>query len=121
MKLFESARQTPLFLVFICLGAVLGIVYDIFYVFRKRRRGIFIHLSDILFSLIFFLLTAMTCHLFNSGKLEIYLFSGIFLGFCVERATLGNFIKFSIDFLAKILYNLCIRFKVSETLKRMLK
>ena len=121
MKLFETTRQLPLFSVFICLGAVLGIVYDLFYVFRKRRKGILIHFSDILFSLIFFLLTASSCQLFNSGKPEIYLFLGIFLGFCIERATLGNFIKISIDFFSKILYNLYVRFKVPEKLKRMLK
>jgi hypothetical protein len=121
MNLFETTRQLPLFAVCICSGAILGIIYDIFYLFRRRRKGILLHVSDALFSLVFFLLTSLTVQLFNSGKLEIYLLLGIFLGFCIERATLGNFIKFSIDFFIKILYNLCVRFKVSERLKRMLK
>lgn len=119
--LFVSSNQAPLFAVFICLGIVLGAVYDIFYLFRLNRKGIFIHLSDILFSIIFFVLTALTVFLYNSGKLEIYFFFGIFLGFCAERASLGKFIKISIDFFAKILYNLYIRFKETDFFKRMLK
>ncbi len=119
--LFFSTRQAPLFAVFICVGIVLGAIYDIFYVFRLKRKGIFLHLSDILFSLCFFILTALTVFLFNSGKLEFYFFSGIFLGFCAERASLGKFIKFSIDFFAKILYNLYIRFKETSLFKRMAK
>ncbi len=121
MNLFETTRQLPLFAVCICSGVILGVIYDVFYIFRRKRKGILLHVSDILFSLIFFVLTALTIQLFNSGRLEIYLFLGIFLGFCSERATLGNFIKIFIDFFSKILYNLYVRFKVSEKLKRMLK
>lgn len=119
--LFHSTRQAPLFAVFICLGVVLGAVYDIFYLFRLNRKGFLIHISDIIFCLIFFILTALTVFLFNSGKLEIYFFFGIFLGFCAERTSLGKFIKISIDFFAKILYNLYIRFKDTSLYKRMLK
>ena len=121
MNLFETTRQLPLFAVCICSGAVLGIIYDIFYIFRRKRKGIFLHASDAIFSLIFFLLTSLTVQLFNSGKLEIYLLFGIFLGFCIERTTLGFIIKIFIDFFIKILYNLYIRLKVSEKIKRMLK
>ncbi len=119
--LFISTRQAPLFAVFICVGIVLGIIYDIFYVFRLKRKGIIIHVSDIIFSVAFFVLTALTTLLFNSGKLEFYFFFGIFLGFCAERASLGKFIKISIDFFSKILYNLYIRFKNTSFYKRMLK
>lgn len=119
--LFTSSRQAPLFAVFICLGVILGAVYDIFYLFRLKRKGILIHLSDVAFSLIFFLLTALTVFLFNSGKLEFYFFFGIFLGFCTERISLGKFIKIFIDFFSKILYNLYIRLKETKFLKRMFK
>ena len=119
--LFFSTRQAPLFAVFICLGVVLGIIYDIFYIFRIKRKGFLIHISDIIFCLVFFILTALTVSLFNSGTLEIYFFLGIFLGFCSERASLGKFIKISIDFFLKILYNLYIQFKDTSLYKRMLK
>ena len=119
--LFITTRQAPLFAVFICLGVVLGAIYDFFYMFRLKRQGIFLHLSDMLFSLIFFILSAVTIQLYNSGKLEFYFFSGIFLGFCAERASLGKFIKISIDFFAKILYNLYVRLKNTSFFKRMLK
>lgn len=119
--LFFSTRQAPLFAVFICLGVVLGVIYDIFYLFRLKRKGIIIHISDVIFCLLFFVLTAATVYFFNSGNLEIYFFLGILLGFCAERVSLGKFIKISIDFFSKILYNLYIRFKNTSLFKRMLK
>lgn len=119
--LFVSTRQAPLFAVFICLGVILGIIYDIFYLFRLKRKGVLIHISDVVFSLIFFVITALTVFLFNSGKLEIYFFLAIFLGFCAERLSLGKFIKIFIDFFSKILYNLYMNFKESKFFKGIVK
>ncbi len=119
--LFESARQAPLFAVFICCGIILGAVYDLFYVFRQKRKGVFVHISDFIFALIFFVTVSVFLMLFNSGKPEFYFFFGIFLGFFAERVTLGYFIKIFIDICAKILYNLNISLGLKEKLKRLLK
>lgn len=121
MRLFESSRQAPLFAVFICLGVILGIIYDIFYVFRVKRKPFFMAFADILFSAVFFLLTLYFVKTFNSGNLHWFLFFAIFLGFILERLTLGNFIKIFIDFFIKILYNLYRRLNIEKYLKRLLK
>ncbi|MBR6765909.1 MAG: spore cortex biosynthesis protein YabQ [Clostridia bacterium] len=107
--LFESARQTPLFLVFITAGILLGAVYDAFYIFRQKRYGVFTFISDIIFSLIFLILMLFLIQCFNSGKVHLFMFFAVLLGFWAERATLGFFIKIFIDFFIKFLYNLYIR------------
>lgn len=121
MTLFESARQAPLFAVFLCCGMFLGIVYDLLYVFRRKRKALPTALSDVLFSAVFLFSVGICTLYFNSGKLEWFFFLGIFLGFLSERATLGNLLKISIDFLAKILYNLNIKFNLSGKIKKLFK
>ena len=106
--LFESARQTPLFLVFICLGILLGAVYDVFYLFRQKRYGVLTFISDLIFSAVFLVLMLFLIERFNSGKVRLFMFFAVLLGFCAERATLGFFIKIFIDFFLKFLYNLYI-------------
>ncbi len=121
MKLFETSLQAPLFLVFTCLGIILGIVYDILYFLRIKRKPVFMAVADILFSGIFFLLTLYFVTVFSNGKVHWFLFFGIFSGFTLERLTLGNFIKIFIDFFTKILYNLYERLNIKKYLKRLLK
>ncbi len=121
MKLFESSRQAPLFAVFFCCGILLGIIYDMLYVFRRKRKSAAIHISDAVFALCFFVFTALCTLIYNSGKSELYHFFGIVTGFSIERITLGSFIKISIDFFAKILYNLYRRSCLRKMLRRLVK
>lgn len=121
MRLFESARQAPLFAVFFCVGAVLGAVYDILYVFRKENKKAAINISDIFFCLCFFALFALTAWLFNSGEVRWHFFLALFAGFCVERVSLGFFIKKLIDFTAKIVYNLGEKSDIKSKLGRLKK
>ncbi len=121
MKLFESSRQAPLFLIFACCGILLGIIYDILYIFRRRKKSIALHAADAFFSICFFAFTALCALIYNSGKLEWYYFAGLATGFTLEHFTLGSFIKISIDFFAKILYNLYIKSHLLELFKRIAK
>ncbi len=121
MKLFETSRQAPLFIVFICAGIILGIIYDILYVFRYKRNPFIMAIGDILFSAIFFFIMLYFITKFNSGAPKIFMFFAVFLGFCAERFSLGNFIKIFIDFFVKILYNLCRRLNIKKYLKMLLK
>ena len=121
MRLFETSRQLPLFVVFFCLGVILAIIYDIFYLFRQKRNPVLMGVSDIIFSAVFFVLTAYFIQTFNSGSVKFFMFFAIIFGFTIERLTLGNFIKIFIDFLMKILYNLYRRLNVSKFIKALLK
>lgn len=121
MKLFESLRQAPLFVVFFCLGVILAAIYDVFYLFRYKRNPVLTGISDIIFSLLFFILTVAFVIKFNSGALKFFMFFAIFCGFTIARLTLGTFIKIFIDFFVKILYNLYRRLNMGKFFKALLK
>lgn len=121
MRLFESSRQAPLFLLFICCGILQGLVYDTFYLFRRRRKGVLMHLSDFLFAVFFLVSTAFFAYIGNKGELRWFFFLGILAGFCVERATAGYFIKIFIDFLAGFIYNLYRKLASLGGVKRLFK
>lgn len=119
MRLFESARQAPLFAVFFCAGVIAGAVYDVLYVFRRGRKTV--HLSDGIFSLCYFVIFAFFAYIFNSGEVHWYFFPAVFSGFCAERVSLGFFIKKLIDFTAKIVYNLGEELDIKSKLGRLKK
>lgn len=102
MRLFETSRQAPLFAVFFCLGILLGIIYSLLYALRYRQNKV---LADIIFSLVYGVLFCLCAYIFNSGEIRIYFFVAVLLGFLWERPFVGYFIKKTIDFFAKILYN----------------
>lgn len=118
MRLFESARQAPLFAVFFCVGAVLGLIYDVLYILRKGKT---VNLSDILFCICFFVLFSLFAYIFNSGEVHWYFFLAAICGFCAERVSLGFFIKKLIDFIAKIVYNLMEETNIKSKLGRLKK
>lgn len=121
MKLFVTSRQAPLFVVFFCLGVLLGIIYDLFYLFRCRKPPVITGFFDIIFSFLAFILTVHFVQFFNSGAIKIFMFFAIFLGFIIERVTLGFFIKIFMDFFMKILYNLYKRLNIKKYLSLLLK
>lgn len=108
--MFETARQIPLFLAFLLLGAILGAVYDVLYVLRLKR-GFLCALGDACFCVCFFVLMAFFTYKLNFGQMRFYFLLGAFLGFLLERISIGYFIKIFIDFWAKILYNLSVYIK----------
>ena len=119
--LFETARQGPLFALFISIGIMTGIFYDLNYGLRRLKKPVITAFSDLLFCLFVLVLISGGAEHFNSGKIEWFFFFGIFLGFCAERAVLSEFIKKSIDFFAIFLYNLYRCFRESKWAKRILK
>ena len=121
MRLFESSRQAPLFLLFICCGILQGLVYDLFYLFRRNRKGVLIHISDLLFSLFFLLSTAFTAYIGNKGELQWFFFLGILVGFYIEISTSGYFIKIFIDFFTGFIYNLYRKLASLGGVKRLFK
>ncbi len=113
--LFESTRQLPLFLVFICMGIMLGAVYDILSILRKTPA--LTAFSDLLFATAFLFFTVFFVERFNSGRLHFFMFFACLFGFVAERATLGFFIKIFIDFFLNLIYNLYVRLRIDKFFK----
>lgn len=76
----------------IVLGAVSGLVFDIFRSFRlKIRTGLkTVAFQDILLWIILSLLFFATVYKFNSGQLRFYIFLGAFLGLVLYLLTVSK-------------------------------
>lgn len=109
MRLFETARQAPLFFIFLLSGAVLGVIYELFGFFRNNK--ILLVISDVIYAVIFTAFTGVVAYFFNKGEMHWYFYLGEVCGLIIEHKTLGFFIKVFMDFLRKILYNLRVILK----------
>lgn len=93
---FSVSQQTAFFLLSVVLGAVMGIVYDVFRVFRilfppaAKSKPLFV--QDVLFWLIYgfcmFCYSTAVC----GGSLRFFMFLGSLTGFALYILTIGNLI-----------------------------
>ncbi len=93
---FSVSHQAGLFLASVVLGAVLGIVYDVFralrIVFPPARKSGAVFVQDMLFWLIYG--AAVFCYsaLAARGEIRFFVFLGSLAGFVLYILTVGNFI-----------------------------
>ena len=87
-------NQLYTFLIFILVGMVIGITYDIFRILRKSFRTIdFItYIQDFLFWIITGVILLYSIFTFNNGELRSYIFIGILLGLILICFQLVNFL-----------------------------
>lgn len=108
------------FLVAVALGGFMAMSYDILRVLKlllpslKKpvMKNIIFSIIDIIFFLVFSLITFITIFYINSGEIRFYIFCGIFLGAVIIHYTIGNFIYvkarkviFKIKDFIKVIYN----------------
>lgn len=102
--------QSFTFIIFILVGILIGIVFDIFRIIRRsfKTPDFITYIEDILFWIISGTLLLFCIFTFNNGELRLYLFVSIILGNLLYLFTLSKyFIKIStylINILKKILY-----------------
>ena len=91
--------QTHYFLYSLCLGCIIGIIYDVLRLFREMGnwgRKPHFYLSDILIFIIAAFLFEIYTISFGYGKIRYYALLGSFLGFVIYINTLGS-LTFSIE------------------------
>ena len=102
--------QSFTFIIFIFVGILIGIVFDIFRIIRRsfKTPDFITYIEDILFWIISGTLLLFCIFTFNNGELRLYLFVSIILGNLIYIFTLSKyFIKvntYLINILKKILY-----------------
>lgn len=104
-----SLNQLYIFLLFILTGIVIGIVFDIFRIFRRsfKTNDIITYVQDFLFWLVTGCILLFSIFTFNNGELRGYIFVGIILGLILHLLILskyfiGIFVKI-INLLKKIM------------------
>ncbi len=108
---FLIRTQTLIFLQACLLGALLGILYDIF----KTIRMLFLFpkflviISDIIYSVVVIVFTFSFALGFNDGRLRAFILLGEFLGialyFCTISIVIMKIVKFFIILIRKVVKN----------------
>ncbi len=97
--------QVQIFWYSFTLGLILGVIYDIFRIFRlvfnSKKWGIFF--QDMLYFIIISLITFFFIIIFNKGKIRYYILIGQFIGWGIYYISLGRIVyKYSKIFLRVI-------------------
>ncbi len=84
---------------FICIGAILSIIFDIFRILRKsiKTSDIITNIEDVLFAIISGIILVFSIFTFNKGELRLYIFLGIFIGIILYMLFISKyFIKINL-------------------------
>jgi len=123
MILFSSVGQFYLFLWSVSFGCIIGIAYEICVFFRKLFK--FRLFINIIFDLA---ISALTIFLFIiyftyicDFQLRFFIFLGIFLGFFLERISIGNYIAKICDIVYNIYCGIKLKYSGKTKKKRIIK
>lgn len=102
-------NQIYCFFIFIVVGIIISILFDVFRILRKvfKTPDFITYIEDIIFGVLAGVIIIYSIFKFNNGEIRSYLFVGIILGILFYLFTLSKmFIKFGdkiLTFLKKIL------------------
>jgi len=101
--LFETLKQSYLFLGSLYFGLISGIIKEIFIFFINlfNKNKIIKFILDLIYMIILSLIFILCLNIVNYGEFRIYLLISFILGYFIERKSLG----FLVDFIIKKLYN----------------
>lgn len=83
------------FFIFIVLGLIIALIFDLFRILRKKFKtnNIITYIEDILFWIISGFLIISAVFKFNNGELRLYLFLGILIGIVMYMLLFTKFIN----------------------------
>lgn len=84
----SAAGQLLVFIIFIALGMVVSVLYDLFRIRRRTFKlvGFLVHIEDILFWLICILIIPSVIYAVNHGEIRGYLVLGMLTGLVLYMA-----------------------------------
>ena len=91
--------QGYLFLIFILVGIIIGLLFDFFRILRRtfKTSDFITYLEDILFWILSGIILIYSIFVFNNGELRAYIFLSIFIGIITYMLTISKyFIKFNV-------------------------
>lgn len=115
-------NQAYVFAIFILNGVLIGLLFDIFRIFRKsfKTPDIITYIEDILFWIFSGIILLYSIFKFNNGELRMFIFLGLILGITVYMLIFSKiFIKVLvhiINFIKKI-FNIFILIPIKFAMK----
>ena len=91
--------QGYLFLIFILVGIIIGLLFDFFRILRRtfKTSDFITYLEDILFWILSGIILIYSIFVFNNGELRAYIFLSLFIGIITYMLTISKyFIKFNV-------------------------
>lgn len=98
-------NQLYLFLIFILTGFLIGILFDVFRIFRKsfKTTDTLTYIEDICFWILTTIIILYSIYKFNNGELRWFIFLGLFFGFSIYMLILSKiFINFNVLIIKQI-------------------
>lgn len=101
-------NQAFLFLVFVVIGLIIGLLFDIFRILRIsfKTKDVVTYIEDILFWIITGILVLYSIFIFNNGEIRFFIFIGIAIGVILYIMLFSSYIiKYSvyiINFIKKV-------------------
>ncbi len=99
-------NQAYVFIIFVIVGMIIGILFDFFRVLRKsiKTNDIVTYIEDILFCIMTGIILLYSIFTFNSGEIRIYLFIGLLFGGLIYMLSISKyFVKINVFLLNTIL------------------
>lgn len=106
--LFETLKQSYIFLGALYFGLILGTIYEIISFFFKNKKKFFVLIKDFLFSVVATILFVICLKLVNYGEFRLYIFLAFVVGFILERTTIGFLVEKLMQIICKffqLVYN----------------
>lgn len=107
--------QGYLFLIFILVGIIIGLLFDFFRILRRtfKTSDFITYIQDILFWILSGIILIYAIFIFNNGELRAYIFLSIFIGIITYMLTISKyFIKFNVMILSGIKKVIIAIFKI---------
>lgn len=112
--LFETLKQSYVFLGALYFGLICGIGYEILHFFLGKKNKICVWIRDILFSFLSTILFIFCLKLVNYGEFRLYILFAFIVGFILERTTIGFLVEKIIQIACKffsLVYNKLMKSK----------
>ena len=104
----NNLEQLFSFFIFIIVGMIISLSFDIFRILRKviKTTDIITYLEDVIFWIITMFIILISIFIFNNGELRLYIFIGMIIGIILYLIFISKyFIKFGI-YILKISYKI---------------
>jgi spore cortex biosynthesis protein YabQ len=93
---FTVSEQAELFLLSVCLGAALGVIFDAFRllraVFNTARMKVAVHIADFLYVCFYAFCIFLYSTVLSRGEVRFFVVIGSLCGFCLEVLTIGDYV-----------------------------
>ncbi len=97
-------NQAYIFMIFIIIGMLIGILFDFFRILRKsiKTKDFITYIEDVLFCVLTGVILLYSIFTFNSGEIRIYIFIGLLFGCLIYMLSISKyFVKINVFLLNK--------------------